>query len=408
MKPRATLLNLLHRVHSGAFASRLLATSLDHHTSLDKSFITDGLYGTLRNYRYLEFCLRPHLARPDKLPTDVLLALQAASYEILFRHTPHHAVVNEWVEIVKQKQPRLAGLVNAVLRKVEDVNTSEDVKYSVPKFLYQDWETLFTADAPHIARSMTEPEPLWLYAYDSRAQASLEAEGCEVLAGPLAHTFAVKLSKPLTHLEAFKQGYVQAQNPSSVWITSLLDPQPNERILDLCSGNGIKAAQLSKAGSSVIAVEIDSAKVSQAKQNLKRLHLKANHQTHDLTKPLELESAAKVLLDAPCTGTGTLRGHPEIKLRLKPDDIQKLATLQKKLLMIASSLVASGGVLVYAVCALTKAEGVETVKWFLKENKRFRPQPFTCLLPNILTECGSYLLPYEGLDGFFVTKLRSA
>jgi 16S rRNA (cytosine967-C5)-methyltransferase len=407
MKPRETLLTLLRRVHGGAFASRLLATSLDHHTSLDKSFITDGLYGTLRNYRYLEFCLKPHLARPDKLPTDVLLALQAASYEILFRATPRHAVVNEWVEIVKQKQPRLAGLVNAVLRKVEDVKTSEDVKYSVPEFLYQDWEALFADDASHVARSMNEPEPLWLYAYDARAQASLEAEGCEVLAGPLENTCAVKPSKALTQLAAYKEGFIQAQNPSSVWITSLLDPQPNERVLDLCSGNGIKAAQLSKAGSSVIAVEIDARKVAQAKQNLNRLHLKAQHITHDLTKPLELESATKVLLDAPCTGTGTLRGHPEIKLRLKPDDVQKLAALQKKLLTTTSSLVAPNGVLVYAVCALTKAEGVETVEWFLKENKRFSPQPFTCPLPNIGTEFGCYILPYEGLDGFFVAKLHS-
>jgi 16S rRNA (cytosine967-C5)-methyltransferase len=396
----------LRRVYGGAFASKVLATSLGHHTTLDRGFITDGLYGTLRNYLYLEACLKPHLARPDKLPTDVLLALQAGSYEILFRQTPRHAVVNEWVEIVKQKQPRLAGLVNAVLRKVEAVKTPDDLKHSVPKFLYHDWEALFTINAAVVAKSMNEPEPLWLYAYGAGAEESLRAEGCEVDAGPLDYTLAVKPSKPLTQLIAYKQGLVQAQNPSSVWVSQTLKPEPNERILDLCSGNGIKTAQLAKVSEKVTAVEVDGEKVARAKQNLKRLGLHAQHITHDLTKPLDIEPASKVLLDAPCTGTGTLRGHPEIKLRLKPDDVQQLAALQKQLLITASGLVTPGGTLVYAVCALTSAESLEITRWFLKAHPEFRLSPLSTSLPQHETSSGSFILPYNGLDGFFVAAMQ--
>ena len=169
--------------------------------------ITDVVYGALRRQIYLDACLKPHLKRPDKLPEDVRNALRAASYELLVRRTAPHAVVNEWVATLK-RFGRLAGLVNAVLRRVEAIEVSKNVSYSVPDWLYADWQSLFGKNrSAEIAEGMLEPEPLWLTAYHEDAKQTLLDEGCDVAEGPLNNTFAVKLSKSLPELNAFKKAW---------------------------------------------------------------------------------------------------------------------------------------------------------------------------------------------------------
>lgn len=397
----------MRRVQHGAFTSHVLATELDGLEPQAKAFCTDVVYGTLRHHMYIDACLKPHLKRPDKLPEDVRSALRAASYELLIRQTARHAVVNEWVAVLKRKFGKLAGLVNAVLRKVERVETEAALTHSVPDWLFSDWQSLFGKEkALEVASGMLEPEPLWLTAYHAHAKDLLVDEGCEVTDGPLPETFAVKLSRPLPTLKAYKRGWVQPQNPSSTFVGRLLAPQTGERVLDLASGNGVKAAQLAAAGAKVVSVEIEPRKLEGAAQNLQRLGLTVEHQLQDLTKASSLEPAAKVLLDAPCSGTGTLRGHPEIKLRLMPDDLTALATLQSSLLENAAKLTAPEGLLVYAICALTLKESKRVTETFLANHPNFQLEPLETALPQHSTPWGSYLLPLHGLDGFFIAQLR--
>ena len=402
-------MSILRRVQRGAFASQVLAANLDAHDSQDRGFITDVVYGTLRWQIYLDACLKPFLKRPDKLPADVRNALRAGAYELLVRQTPPHAAVGEWVGVVKKAQPRLGGLTNAVLRRLEPAKGLPLAeRYSVPNWLCQDWLELFGPQVKAVAAGMLEPEPLFLSVYAKNAAAALEAEGSSATPGPLPGTLAVKPARALPMLQAFKDGFVQAQNPSSRLPVLALGEVGGVRVLDLASGNGVKAAQLAAAGAEVISVELSAKKVARAKANLKRLGLQVEHHVHDLTERLGLEPASKVLLDAPCSGTGTLRGHPEIKQRLRPEDITELAALQGKLLETAAALCEPGGSLVYAVCALTSAESLGVIGGFLKRHTDFRITPYAAPLPHTQKEQGTFILPIDGLDGFFISVLRRA
>ncbi|MDZ7703826.1 MAG: transcription antitermination factor NusB [Trueperaceae bacterium] len=403
-------LSVLRRVHRGAFAAPVLSEALDRSdlVGADRSLVTDLVYGTLRHQLGLDASLAPHLRRPDKLPPDVRDALRIGSYEILHRDTPRRAAVNEWVEIVKRQTKGLAGLVNAVLRKVETPEPlAPHLRYGVPAWLYAEWEALFGQErAPDVAAGMAEPEPLWLTSYHPQASHTLIQEGCEVRLGPVEHTLAVRAPKPLQQLDTYQKGWVQPQNPTSTLPVRLLEPLPHDRVLDLASGNGIKAAQLASLGARPLSVDIDQNKLGRAARNLARLGFEADSLAHDLRTPPNVPPSDKILLDAPCTGTGTLRGNPEIRLRVTPEGRDELVALQRQLLTTAAELTAPDGLLVYAVCALTEAEGIGMVSWFLAAHPEFHAEPFILDLPTHTAPQGSYILPLGGLDGFFIARLR--
>lgn len=399
----------MRRVHRGAFSAPALSAGLAKGTlsGQDKSFVTRLVYGSLRMEIALDAHLAPLLKTPEQLPPDVLGALRLGSYEILYDRTPRRAAVNEWVEVVKPHHRQLAGLVNAVLRRVEQLELPAATRHGLPEWLYREWVELFgPTRAEDAALGMNESEPLWLFAYHPQATHALLEEGCEVTLGTVEGTLAVRPSKPLGELSAFRRGWVQPQNPASSLPARLLEVQPGERVLDLASGNGIKAAQLAAAGAEVTSVELHPKKLQRAAANLERLGLRAESVAHDLRTPPELAPAPKVLLDAPCSGTGTLRGHPELRRRVTPKDIETLAALQRQMLVSAAALTAPGGLLVYAVCALTRAEGQEMAGWFLATYPDFKAETFLLDLPADNAPEGSYLLPLGGLDGFFISRFR--
>jgi len=144
-----------------------------------------------------------------------------------------------------------------------------------------------------------------------------------------------------------------------------------------------------------------------ARNNMKRLGLNATFITADLTQAPDLTPGDRVLLDAPCTGSGTLRSHPEIKLRLTPQAVQDAALLQARMLDTAAGLTAPGGVLVYSVCSVTQAEGPQAVQGFLARHPEFTPEALPDLLvPAVPSGDGALTLPLGGVDGFFIARLR--
>ena len=369
--------------------------------------MTSLVYGALRLELALDAQLAPLLKRPGKLPLEVRDALRLGAYEILYRETPRRAAVNEWVEVTKRRSKNLSGLVNAVLRKVEKLELPLATRYGVPTWLYAEWEDLFGAQrAEEVAKGMLEPEPLWLTSYHPQATHSLIEEGCEVSLGKVDGTLAVRLSKPLAELSAYKRGWVQPQNPASTLPVRLLEAERGERVLDLASGNGIKAAQLAAVGARVLSIELHADKLERAEKNLKRLGLEGEGLEYDLRSVPDIPPAEKVLLDAPCTGTGTLRGNPELRTKVIPESVKDLSALQRDLLSTAAKLTAPGGILVYAVCALTRVEGQGMTEWFLANHSKFSAESFLFDLPAENTEAGSYILPLNGLDGFYIARFR--
>lgn len=369
--------------------------------------MTALVYGTLRFELAIDAQLGPLLKRPDKLPGGVRDALRLGAFEILYRGTPRPAAANAWVEIVKRPEPRLAGLTNAVLRRVERTDLPPGTAAGLPTWLYDEWAARFGPErAAATAAGLNESDPLWLTAYHPEATHALLADGCRVAFGPLEGTLKVDLGgRSLTALRAFQNGWVQPQNPASTLPVRLLEPAPGDRVFDLASGGGVKAAQLAAAGAEVTSFELHPAKLRRAQGNLERLGLHAAGVVHDLRSVPDAPPAGKVLLDAPCSGTGTLRGNPELRGRVTRAGVAELAALQRELLRTAAALTAPGGLLVYAVCALTDAEGPEQARWLL-EHFPFEAEPFLFALPADNGPEGSTILPLGGLDGFYLARFR--
>lgn len=431
---RRVALAVVEAVMSGAHLTPTLSRELNAAAlgAAPRSFATDLAYGTIRRLPQLDAALAPLLTAPQRLPPRVLNILRIGAYELLHRGTPPYAAVDSWVGVTRAKVPRLAPLVNAVLRRVKPPANEEALeeheRAALPEWLFREFERALPEAALEAALAMLEPGPLWLTIYSPRAAELLEEEGAEVTPFPFSagavqmaprtngtvsegYPRSVKVRSPLPVAKsaAYTQGLAQPQNPSSLAAARMLGAGQGDPVYDLASGAGIKSAALAAMGAAVTAVERSARRSRAAERNLKRLGLSAEQVVADLTQPLELPPRPFVLLDAPCTGTGTLRGHPEIKLRLTPPALGELVELQLRLLTNAARLVAPGGRLVYAVCSLTHEEGAGVVSRFLAERGEFAPEQCPLSLPAAAPPAGGpgrYILPLGGLDGFYVAHLR--
>ena len=407
---RALSVRVLVSVLAGeAFA----APALDHaltRASLparDAGLCTHLVYGTLRYAPLLEAALSGLLR--GETPPKVRALLLAGAFEKLVLGTPPHAVVSEYVNLAKTGFGP-PGLVNAVLRRVAAPAQLEP-EATLPVWLAEEYRQAYPGREAAVLRDLLEPQPLWLRLTPAGRE-SLLAEGSRLEGVHAGDVVRVQLNRPLRETEAYTQGWAQPINPASfACVRALGDLEGGEldgaRVLDLAGGAGIKAAMLASGGARVTSVDRAASKHRAAQENLERLGLEVGFFSADLSRPPALPPADYVLLDAPCTGSGTLRSHPEIKLRLTPEVVQRAAAAQRQLLAVAAGLTAPGGVLVYSVCSVTQAEGPQLVQRFLADHPAFRPEA----LPELLVETvpsgsGVLTVPLEGIDGFFIARLR--
>lgn len=400
---REIAVRVLMRVLAGeGFAAPALDAALAkaHLPARDAGLATHIVYGTLRHHDSLKRALSGLLSA-DTHP-KVLTLLMAGAFEKLHLDTPVHAVVNEYVNLARLARLAPPGLVNAVLRRVEAVPV-EDAE--LPGWLADTYRRAYGEQADAVLDDLLRPQPLWLTVSDEGAR-SLEAEGSTLTPGPQG-VERVELARPLRESEAYRQGQVQPINPASLACVDALGDVQGERVLDLAGGAGVKAAMLAARGAQVTSVDVVERKHGAARGNLRRLGLTAEFVTHDLTAPLDVPPAPLVLLDAPCTGSGTLRSHPEIKLRLTPDAVSEMAELQARMLPNAAALVEPGGTLVYSVCSVTRQEGPNVVAAFLRDHPEFTPEPVPALeVPHVPAGDGVLTVPVDGVDGFFIARLR--
>jgi len=275
------------------------------------------------------------------------------------------------------------------------------VEESVPRFLYEHWRRFF--GNAEFVRHFNEPPPLWVTAFPG-AEEALLAEGVAFERGPIPDSLRL-FGGPLRKLGACRQGKIQPQNPASLFAAQLLDPPPGARVLDLAGGAGLKAAWLAARGARVVSYDKNPRRQETGRKNLERLGIAVAFGTADLTRPIE-ERAPYVLLDAPCTGTGTFRHHPELRYRIRSEDPRAMAALQRRLLETAAAATLPGGRLVYAVCSLTEAEGMGVVRGFLQAHPEFELEPFALPFPPLSQGPGAYVRPEAGLDGFYYARFR--
>jgi len=329
---RVALEALLRIDQEGGYANLVLPgvlarSGLDER---DRAFVTELVYGTTRMQRACDWLVDRFVMRDLDAPTRAILRLGA--YQLVFLETPPHAAVSATVGVAP---PRTRGLVNAVLRRVSEaarVWPDEATRLSYPDWILERLTQDLGAERAVAA----------LEAMDERA-ASVERD----------------------------DGY--HQDPASQWVAAEVCAEPGERVLDLCAGPGGKATLMAGSGALVVATDSRPVRSGLVAENVRRLGLDnvAVLTADGARSPFAPASFDRVLVDAPCSGLGSLRRRADARWRIEPTDVDELTGLQRSLLHEAATLVRPGGTLVYSVCTLTDAETVGIDEWLSATHPEF-------------------------------------
>lgn len=392
------------------------------------SVIQEMAYGTLRWFYQLDAIAKLFLAKPLKpKDQDVYALLLIGLYQLRHMRTPAHAACTETVEAAEAlKKPWAKNLLNACLRsylreeqRAQTAIAAEAVAtHSHPAWLLQEirraypenWEAIVTANnqRPPLAlrvnlRKLTRDDYLKrLDAAGLAARPAAITDGGVVLESPV----------PVTDLPGFTQGEVSVQDIAAQLAALLLDAQPGERILDACAAPGGKTGHILERCAQLaelVALDQNPERVALITQNLARLGLAAKVVTGDAATPGEWWDGQvfdRILLDAPCSATGVIRRHPDIKLRRKPEDLPKLMETQQRLLAGLWPLLKPGGKLLYVTCSILGAENEDRITSFLTHH----PQATEVMLPSTFGHAcavGRQILPGDqGMDGFYYACIR--
>jgi 16S rRNA (cytosine967-C5)-methyltransferase len=360
---------------------------------------------------------------PKGPPKDerALSLLATAAAQILFLDVPDHAAVDVTVRLVQGGRLQyLAGLANAVLRRIarerDTILTASDaLDTDTPDWLARRWRAAYGEEAARaVAAAHRQGGAVDLSVRDD------PAGWAERLGATLLATGTVRLQErgPIRELPGYAEGAWWVQDAAAALPARLLGARSGERVADLCAAPGGKTAQLAAAGAQVLAVDRSEPRLKRLIENMARLNLMAEARAADALT-LEAEPFDAVLLDAPCSATGTIRRHPDVPWIKGEEDIAKLSALQGRLLDKAAALTKPGGRLVYCTCSLESEEGEHQAAAFLARTPEFsrvpvRPEELPGLSRAIGPEGDVRTLPHHGgpelgaagLDGFFIARFR--
>jgi 16S rRNA (cytosine967-C5)-methyltransferase len=427
---------------SQAFAGKLLDATLEQQNlsgTADGRLLTHLVYGVLRMQGHLDWILS-QLYRGDfpRMEESVKNILRVGLYQLKFSdRLPAFAVVDEAVKIAKRTVPAASGLTNAVLRSYLrntdtisfpsfEKNPAEFIAtfHSHPLWLVKTWlNTYGKEETQALCQANNELPPLTLRVNTlkiSRAtlEEKLQAEDFSCLTTRFSPD-GINLPdppRPIQKTTFFKEGLLRLQDEASQLVSYLVSPQSGERILDVCAGSGGKTSHLAalmKNEGRIVAMDRDAEKIEQLKKDASRMGVSIIETIQaDLNHPLSpefLEKFDHVLVDAPCSGTGTLRRNPEIKWRLKSSDINTQTKAQKMILQNAAVAVKKGGCLIYCTCSMLPAENDDVVRQFLADCPQFTSEISLSVVPNSLTDSCGFFRTYphrHSTDGFFGAILR--
>jgi 16S rRNA (cytosine967-C5)-methyltransferase len=418
------ILVALEQAGGPTLADLLADDEVESLAARDRAFLHELLLGTLRHRGALDHALAPVLHRPvDRLDRETLAALRLGAYQLLRMRVPHRAAVMESVGLAREAVPRSAGFVNAVLRRLaregEPLAPEEkadplgwlSTTGSLPRWLAGRWlERLGPAVAVARARAFLE-RPSSAVRLNPRvpdACSRLEAEGIEPRPLPVPGAWEAR-GPAIGRLAA--AGIVYVQDQGSQLVAHLA--ASNGLVLDACAAPGGKTtlmADLGGAGSLVVAAEVSLPRLRSMAALVRRwTSSNVTVVAADALRPPFRATFDSVLLDAPCSGLGTLGRNPDIRWRLTSADVQRHARRQRELLFCVAGLVKPGGRLVYSVCSTEPEEGEDIVEAFLHDQTSFRPAPLPVWAAPF--SHGRFLrtLPERDRgDGFFVAALERA
>jgi len=429
---RAAAADVLTDLRSG----ELLDGSFERRTTRldprDRRWTRELVFGMLRRRSWLDALLddrvRGGLA---KLDPDLIDLLRLGAYQLLsMGSVPAYAAIGQTVELAKRRHGIGASkLANAVLRRLDRerdalvVATPEDpvealaLEYSHPRWLVARWIARWGAnETRQLLEANNREAPLVARPYHvvrEQLEAMLESAGVTVGDAPLVPDSLVLTGGvgAMTELGAFKQGLFHLQDPASTLVTRCAAIPSGARVADLCSAPGGKALELARTASVVYAGDASFARLARVRENVRRL---------DATNVIPFVGDARfpavkgmdaVLIDVPCTGTGTFRRHPDSRWRLRISDLAVLPAVQRSILRAAATAVRPGGLLIYSTCSLETEENDAQVESFLSDNPEWRLEPPPeGAVPAAVIDAGRLrVLPQRhGTDGAFAARLRRA
>ena len=426
---RRAALRLAVEIESG----RIVSLGLPDAPPETRGFAREVLSGSLRWQARLDWTLAPLLNTPlSKLDPGVRAALRLATFERYWLRTPPAALVNEYVGLMRaEKLTSATGFVNAVLRKLPPeprpapgVPGSAEhlaVELSHPRWLVERWLARYGGDGcTALLTANNLPAPLGLRVNSLRStrprvQEALRARGIETNFGAWStDALIVPHGGDPTQWPEWDSGAVIAQDEAAQLVARLVSPQPGERIIDAASAPGGKTthlAQLMGNSGHIVACDVAKGRLKLVEENALRLGITIIETRagdfRTLSGESALEPADRVLLDAPCSGTGTLRRRPDAKWRKTPDQLRELVTLQRELMGAAARLVKPGGTLIYSTCSLEPEENAGQVAWWLSHNPGWDLVPAGAEFAGARSPEG-YLRtePHlHGCDGMFAARL---
>lgn len=405
MNARKYIITILKQViYEDGFASLLLRKNREMFSEEDNAFISETVYGTLRNYYLIEKQWQSLVT--SKVRRDTALILDMSMYHLFFLDKiPNYAVIHEAVELSEKRDK---AFVNALLRKISQrglIQSSEDTlnalseNTSHPLWILQLWNAHYGYEITKRLAEFNQTRSI-VYGRINTLKCTkemLEKDDKVHFVNDEVFTY----DGILTNSDYFKKGEVIIQDLSSSLIPKVLDVSRNMTVLDACSAPGTKTQEIAmfmQNEGEIIAQDIYEKRVQLIDHLMLKTGVtivKTKVQDSSVLNEGYINKFDRVLLDAPCSGLGDLRHKPEIRFHLKPDNIDELTSLQKKLLEVNGQYVKEGGILVYSTCTLNKKENEKQIQTFLKNHSEYELIEEKTLFPYI-----------ENSDGFYYAKMR--
>ena len=409
-----------------------LAAAAEFNKPADTALLRNLCYGTLRHHWKLLAWLDVLLERPLRSRDNLIQSLICIGlYQMTDTRVPDHAAVSMTVEAARLlRQPKFAALINAVLRNFRRKNieaiepANDEVRYSHPAWFIDQLKLDWPDNWQNILEANNERAPMWLRVNRRHGNTTDYLERLNAATGEQHHLLpgidsAICLGspKPVSDLPGFASGDVSVQDAAAQLAAQWLVKRNDSRILDACAAPGGKTGhllELAGAKSTLTAVDSDPERLQRVQENLDRLGLHATLVQADASKPREWCNDCvfeRILLDAPCSASGVIRRHPDIKVLRRKSDIAQLASLQRRLLQGLWPLLAPGGRLLYVTCSVLSGENEAVVSGFLQQTGNAREDR---VLPNNnirdlmhARTCGFQILPgTSGVDGFYFACLE--